>query len=59
MKQKIWYTYDDIHRVIKALATKIQNSGVKYDAMIAIGGGGFIPVFCILLNIYSILLLCR
>ena len=43
MKQKIWYTYDDIHRVIKALAEKIQNSGVKYDAMIAIGGGGFIP----------------
>ncbi|SUA24938.1 putative phosphoribosyltransferase [Neisseria gonorrhoeae] len=22
MKQKIWYTYDDIHRVIKALAEK-------------------------------------
>lgn len=43
MKQKIWYTYDDIHRVIKALAEKIRNAGVKYDAMIAIGGGGFIP----------------
>ncbi|MFC5920560.1 phosphoribosyltransferase [Neisseria weixii] len=43
MTQKIWYTYDDIHRVIKGLAEKIQNSGVKYDAMIAIGGGGFIP----------------
>lgn len=43
MIQKIWYTYDDIHRVIKALAEKIQNSGIKYDAMIAIGGGGFIP----------------
>jgi len=43
MKQKIWYTYDDIHRVIKGLAEKIQNSGTKYDAMIAIGGGGFIP----------------
>lgn len=43
MTQKIWYTYDDIHRVIKGLAEKIQNSGVKYNAMIAIGGGGFIP----------------
>ena len=43
MKRKIWYTYDDIHRVIKGLAEKIQNSGTKYDAMIAIGGGGFIP----------------
>jgi len=43
MKQKIWYTYDDIHRVIKNLAEKIQAAGIKYDAMIAIGGGGFIP----------------
>ena len=43
MKQKIWYTYDEIHRVIKSLAEKIQNSGTQYDAMIAIGGGGFIP----------------
>lgn len=43
MKRKIWYTYDDIHRVIKGLAEKIQNSGTQYDAMIAIGGGGFIP----------------
>lgn len=43
MKQKIWYTYDDIHRVIKALAEKIRNADIKYDAMIAIGGGGFIP----------------
>ena len=46
MKRKIWYTYDDIHRVIKGLAEKIQNSGTKYDAMIAIGGGGFIPAAC-------------
>ncbi len=43
MKQKIWYTYDDIHRVIKNLAENIQASGREYDAMIAIGGGGFIP----------------
>lgn len=43
MKQKIWYTYDDIHRVIKNLAEKIRAAGIKYDAMIAIGGGGFIP----------------
>lgn len=43
MATKIWYTYDDVHRVIKSLAEKIRASGVKYDAMIAIGGGGFIP----------------
>ena len=47
MVKKIWYTYDDVHRVLKELAGKIQASGVHYDAMIAIGGGGFIPArFC-------------
>ena len=43
MTTKIWYTYDDIHRAIRKLAGNIQTAGVKYDAMIAIGGGGFIP----------------
>ena len=43
MVQKIWYTYDDIHRTVKHIAQKINEAGVKYDAMIAIGGGGFIP----------------
>lgn len=43
MIPKVWYTYDDIHRVIKQIATDIQHSGQRYDAMIAIGGGGFIP----------------
>lgn len=42
MAQKIWYTYDDIHRTVKHIAQKINEAGVKYDAMIAIGGG-FIP----------------
>ncbi len=41
--KKIWYTYDDIHRTIKHIAEQIQLSGIQYDAMIAIGGGGFIP----------------
>ena len=41
--EKVWYSYDDIHRVLRGLAEKIQQSGVKYDAMVAIGGGGFIP----------------
>lgn len=41
--KKIWYTYDDIHSTMKKIAEKIQADGVKYDAMIAIGGGGFIP----------------
>lgn len=41
--KKIWYTYDDIHHVIQQLAAKIQASGQQFDAMVAIGGGGFIP----------------
>ena len=41
--EKVWYSYDDIHRVLRGLAEKIQQGGVKYDAMVAIGGGGFIP----------------
>lgn len=41
--KKIWYTYEEIHRNIKLLAEKIQASGQHFDAMIAIGGGGFIP----------------
>lgn len=43
MPEKIWYTYDDIHRAICTLAGKIQASPDTYHAMIAIGGGGFIP----------------
>jgi hypoxanthine phosphoribosyltransferase len=41
--KKIWYTYDDIHHVIQQLAAKIEASGQQFDAMVAIGGGGFIP----------------
>lgn len=43
MAKKVWYAYDDIHRLVKEIAAKIQQAGVQYDAMIAIGGGGFIP----------------
>lgn len=43
MTHKVWYSYDDIHRIVKQIATQIQQAGTEYDAMIAIGGGGFIP----------------
>lgn len=43
MVHKIWYTYEQIHKTVKEIATKIRASDVKFDAMIAIGGGGFIP----------------
>lgn len=32
MPEKIWYTYDDIHRAIRNLAAKVQASGTAYDA---------------------------
>lgn len=41
--KKIWYTYEDIHRAIKSLADTIHHAQQPFDAMIAIGGGGFIP----------------
>ena len=44
MPEKIWYTYDEIHQAIRQLAQKIQASGTRYDAMIAIGGGGFVSL---------------
>lgn len=37
------YSHDDIHRALQQLATQIQQSAVAYHAIIAIGGGGFIP----------------
>lgn len=43
MVQKVWYSYDDIHRVVQEIAEKIKQSGIQYEAIIAIGGGGFIP----------------
>ena len=41
--QKIFFTYNDIHRTIKNLATQIGDSGYDPQVMVAIGTGGFIP----------------
>ncbi len=38
-----WFTYDDIHRTVRELASRIEASGFKPDAIVAIGSGGFIP----------------
>ena len=43
MEDKIYYTYDDIHNLVKSLSTKIIESDFKPDYILAIGGGGFIP----------------
>ncbi len=41
--EKRFYSYNDIHRTVKALSDKIKGSHLKPEIMIAIGGGGFIP----------------
>ncbi len=41
--QKIFFTYNDIHRTIKNLATQIGDSGYDPQVVVAIGTGGFIP----------------
>ena len=41
--EKNYFTYNDIHRTVKKLATEIQSSGFIPDVIVAIGTGGFIP----------------
>ncbi len=41
--QKIYYTYNQIHKTIKNLAEEIIESGYDPDLIVAIGTGGFIP----------------
>ena len=43
MEQKLYFTYNDIHRTIKKLSVEISESEFKPDLMVAIGTGGFIP----------------
>ena len=40
---KRYYTYQDIHRSVAGLATKVRSSGYRPDLIVAIGTGGFIP----------------
>ena len=42
-RKKIYLTYKDIEEDIKILAKNILNSSVRYDAIVAISGGGLIP----------------
>ena len=41
--QKRYFTYNEIHRTVAALAAEIQASGFDPDVTVAIGTGGFIP----------------
>ena len=40
---RIYFSYDDIHTTVRALAEKILASGFDPDVTLAIGTGGFIP----------------
>ena len=41
--EKLFLSYNQIHQTIKNIAEQIQADGYKFDHMIAIGTGGFIP----------------
>lgn len=41
--QKRYFSYNEIHRTVSALAREIQASGFDPDLTVAIGTGGFIP----------------
>ena len=40
---KLYLSFSDIQNDVKILADKIIASGIKYEAIIAISGGGLIP----------------
>lgn len=43
MSDKFYVSYNTVHKLIKGLATTIQESGFDPDVIVAIGSGGFIP----------------
>jgi uncharacterized protein len=40
---KLYFSYNDIHKTVKNLASQINASGYNPQVMVAIGTGGFIP----------------
>jgi hypoxanthine phosphoribosyltransferase len=41
--EKLYFTYDDIHKTARNIAERIKDSGYDPDVIVAIGSGGFIP----------------
>ncbi len=41
--EKYLFSYQEIHRTVESLATRIRASGYRADMIVAIGSGGFIP----------------
>ncbi len=42
-EEKLYVSYNTIHKLIKKLAKQIKDSGFDPDVIVAIGSGGFIP----------------
>ena len=43
MTEKLYFTYQHIHKLVKKLVDDINTSGYMFDVIVAIGTGGFIP----------------
>ena len=43
MDEKFYVSYNTVHKLIKKLAQRIEDSGFDPDVIVAIGSGGFIP----------------
>ena len=41
--EKIYYTYEDIHNLVRKVAKKIKDDNYQPDVMVAVAGGGYIP----------------
>lgn len=41
--EKLYFTYDDIHRTARDIAERVTATGYAPDIIVAIGSGGFIP----------------
>jgi uncharacterized protein len=41
--EKLYITYEQIHKLVKKIADEIKNSGWEPDYIVAIASGGFIP----------------
>jgi hypoxanthine phosphoribosyltransferase len=43
MNEKLYFTYQHIHKLVQKLVQEITSSGYSFDVIVAIGTGGFIP----------------
>lgn len=43
MPDKIYVSYNTVHKLVKKLAAQVTDSGFDPDVIVAIGSGGFIP----------------